>query len=254
MALVIPFASEKGGVGKTTSVLSIATWIHYVFSLKVAVFDCDPSENAFLIRKSHLAYFDNLKPTDTRVKYALEFIEKHNRPIYPIFEKVNSETFSADLEKHGDQYDIIFVDMPGYLDVNLLNAVLPLTDHLFIPYIADLGSMNGTKDFALVTYNEGAFSFQGHYYMAKSYPSTQLVDEVKDAVDLLEKLPIPYTVMKNNIMHRIEVMKPMAMISIFPLDGSSYRDHYLAKFCFEFLEKIGYKPLEMIPFINLKIR
>ena len=39
--LCIAFASQKGGVGKSTLTVLAASWLHYLHGIRVAVVDCD---------------------------------------------------------------------------------------------------------------------------------------------------------------------------------------------------------------------
>ena len=48
--LCIAFASQKGGVGKSTLTVLAASWLHYLHGIRVAGVDCDyPQHSLSLI-------------------------------------------------------------------------------------------------------------------------------------------------------------------------------------------------------------
>lgn len=46
--LCIAFASQKGGVGKSTLTVLAASWLHYLHGIRVAVVDCDYPQHTIL--------------------------------------------------------------------------------------------------------------------------------------------------------------------------------------------------------------
>ena len=46
--LCIAFASQKGGVGKSTLTVLAASWLHYLHGIRVAVVDCDYPQHSIL--------------------------------------------------------------------------------------------------------------------------------------------------------------------------------------------------------------
>ena len=46
--LFVSFATQKGGVGKSTFTIYAASWLHYVKGLNVAVVDCDYPQHSIV--------------------------------------------------------------------------------------------------------------------------------------------------------------------------------------------------------------
>ena len=49
--LFVSFATQKGGVGKSTFTIYAASWLHYVKGLNVAVVDCDYPQHSIIKQK-----------------------------------------------------------------------------------------------------------------------------------------------------------------------------------------------------------
>lgn len=47
----VSFASQKGGVGKSTFAIYAASWLHYVKGLNVAIVDCDYPQHSIIKQK-----------------------------------------------------------------------------------------------------------------------------------------------------------------------------------------------------------
>ena len=62
--LCIAFASQKGGVGKSTLTVLAASWLHYLHGIRVAVVDCDYPQHSILEpRQGRRAIFGDLRQT-----------------------------------------------------------------------------------------------------------------------------------------------------------------------------------------------
>jgi len=63
--LCIAFASQKGGVGKSTLTVLAASWLHYLHGIRVAVVDCDDPQHSipqtFEPRQGRRAIFGDLR-------------------------------------------------------------------------------------------------------------------------------------------------------------------------------------------------
>lgn len=105
---VITFANTKGGAGKTTAVLLLATELSRM-GYRVTVLDADPQH--WVSR-----WFDLSQPVSrlTVIPYVTQAsIDRH-------------------LQEHGDQSDYILVDLPG-IRSPLLAKAIGLSDHVLIP-------------------------------------------------------------------------------------------------------------------------
>ena len=153
MAKTISFANQKGGVGKTTSAINIASAIG-ISGKKILLIDCDPQGNATSgvgIRKSRIqATIYDVLIGRCHASDAIIQTEYKNLSIIPSgMDLAAAELELADIEKRqnrlkdplsevSDNYDYILIDCPpslGMLTVNALTAsagvVIPMQCEYF---------------------------------------------------------------------------------------------------------------------------
>lgn len=140
MAKIIVFGNQKGGVGKSTLTLLAATALSQKpFNYKVIVIDADQQRSL----------------RDAR-KYDLE-ADPDNKPSYEI-EVHNSKDLTKVLPKLDKKYDLIFVDVPGKMDVELpieqqeIAPILMNTDLLIIPMIAGNFGIDATLNYLQIVF------------------------------------------------------------------------------------------------------
>lgn len=147
--IFVAFATQKGGIGKSTVTALAASYLHNVMGLNVAVVDCDaPQHSIHGLRERELKlieeslYFKAL-PCDHFRK-----IKKHAYPI------VESDAVNAldDAEKllanEEVKPDVVFFDMPGTLKANGVVKTLSQMDYIFAPVSADRFVVESTLQFA----------------------------------------------------------------------------------------------------------
>lgn len=168
MARTIVVANQKGGVGKTTTSVNLASSLA-AMERRVLVVDCDPQANASsglgvyveddenslytvffqpdkvreAIRHTDLPYLDILPSTQDLVGIELELADKLGREFYlrDILEKVQRD------------YDYILIDCPpslGLITVNSLCAAHELLIPLQCEYYALEGIAQLIKTYSLV--------------------------------------------------------------------------------------------------------
>lgn len=154
MSVKIGFVNQKGGVGKTTLGMLVCTALSAEpFNKKCAFIDCDAQESAVMQRKKDILTiseelsFQKVKDQHPNVnpEEAEELASQYFRTIR---EKINSDpnkffkypVFFCDTEKLmdliidiEDEYDYIFVDMPGQAQGDGLSTLLISLDHAFMP-------------------------------------------------------------------------------------------------------------------------
>ena len=77
----VSFATQKGGVGKSTFTIYAASWLHYVKGLNVAVVDCDYPQHSIMKQKKRdmevvktTPVYQNLLVEQSGMKNKAEFI------------------------------------------------------------------------------------------------------------------------------------------------------------------------------------
>ncbi len=157
MAKTISFANQKGGVGKTTSAINIASAIG-ISGKKILLIDCDPQGNATSgvgIRKSRIqATIYDVLIGRCHASDAIIQTEYKNLSIMPSgMDLAAAELELADVEKRqnrlkdplseiSDNYDYILIDCPPSLGMLTVNA-LTASDGVVIPMQCEYFSLEG---------------------------------------------------------------------------------------------------------------
>ncbi len=133
----IAFVSEKGGTGKTTTLLNLAQSTRYMGSSCIII-DCDPQASVSLwfdlvaaSKDSSMKKFEQLLPDCQPARTAEDLRDIHNS--------------LDELERNNDGYDWVFYDLAGYFGDNIeygaqaemLREVLKHVDCLITPIVPD---------------------------------------------------------------------------------------------------------------------
>lgn len=201
MGKIIAMANQKGGVGKTTSVVNIAAWMG-VFGKKVLLVDIDPQGNATSglgINKREVEYstyellIGDAKTKDVRVKSAFERVDVLPSNIdlaAAEIELVDLKNRTARLRNAlapvKEEYDYIFIDCPPSLGLITLNA-LTAADSLIVPIQCEYYALEGLSQLMATVRNvkrlyNPQIELEGvllTMYDARLNLTIQVVEEVK---------------------------------------------------------------------------
>jgi cellulose biosynthesis protein BcsQ len=137
--LFVAVSNQKGGVGKSTLTVSLASYLHFVMEKNVLVVDCDYPQHSL----------SNLRDRDKKQVAASERLQKMmnslydrtGRKAYPI---INSpadkgrQTADSYLEANRDSaLDIILLDLPGTLNAMGVIRTIVNVDYVLMPIIPD---------------------------------------------------------------------------------------------------------------------
>ena len=145
----VAFSTQKGGAGKTTLTVLVASYLHYVKGYNVAVIDCDfPQHSIFEMRERD---FSMVEGDEYYKGMAYEqFTRMEGKKAYPVIES-NTKEAVADAEHlipQGD-YDFIFFDLPGTLNNADLIPTLAKMDYIVAPIAADRLVLESTLDYII---------------------------------------------------------------------------------------------------------
>lgn len=144
--LIVAVSNQKGGVGKSTILVTLASYLNYTAGKNVAIIDCDPTQRSLLrLRERDKATMEKNK----RLMSLLDGQRKNGRRIYPIVaaRPENAMEVAGSLADKG-YYDIIFIDMPGTMDAKSVLPAIFNSDYVLTPIVADNIIMDSSLSFA----------------------------------------------------------------------------------------------------------
>lgn len=152
--IFVAFATQKGGIGKSTVTALVASYLHNVHGYNVAVIDCDdPQHSIYGLREREKQL---ISESDYFKALACDHFRKIRKNAYPVV-KSNSVDALDDAERmlvsEDVRPDIVFFDMPGTLRSNGVVKTLSQMDYIFTPMSADRFVVESTIQFAAMFHN-----------------------------------------------------------------------------------------------------
>lgn len=243
----VAFSTQKGGAGKTTMTVLVASYLHYVKGYNVAVVDCDfPQYSIHDMRKRDqkasleddyykIMFYDQMKKLNKN-PYAIK-CSKADVAIETANEMVG-------LQK---KLDFVFFDLPGTVNNPDVIKTLARVDYIFTPIIADKVVMESSIKFANVIndhlISSGKSDIKGLYMIWNMVDGREKTELYKsyDKVCGTFALPILTTVLPDSKRFRKETAEERKAVfrsTIFPADKNLMRGSNLDKLVDEILEII----------------
>ena len=140
--MLIVFANQKGGCGKSTNCIQLANYLSKKDKKKeVIVVDADFQKSISDRRKDEQNSLTHLKEEelsiDNKYSYTIESVEKEDIPL-----------FLQEVKRISDDYHIL-VDLPGRID-DSMEGVFREADVLIIPFQYDRMTLDSTSIFIAV--------------------------------------------------------------------------------------------------------
>lgn len=121
---IITIASQKGGMGKSTLTVLVASTLHYKHGVSVAVLDVDISQSSL--------YNLRLREQEQLDEETKRRFNEQNVDPYPILRGTPADvprllaSLPADIE-------MVFIDMPGNIDIDGYETALAMVSYLIVP-------------------------------------------------------------------------------------------------------------------------
>lgn len=132
--VIITFANQKGGVGKTTLCVTFANYL-VAKGVRVVVIDCDFQHSIMKCRKA-----DIKKYGEEQLPYEVWSYEPNNKvEMTSLVEKLHNDP----------EIDVVLIDSPGSLKAEGLVPIFVNSDIIVVPFHYDLVTIPSTASFLL---------------------------------------------------------------------------------------------------------
>ena len=242
----VAFSTQKGGAGKTTLTVLVASYLHYVKGYDVVVIDCDfPQHSIAEMRERDL----KMAMEDEYYKLlAYEQFTSLNKKAYMVVES-SPETAIEDAENAIEELnpDFLFFDLPG--TINNIDVVRTLSqmDYIIAPISADRVVLESTLQYA-ITVNDalvttGRTDIKGLYFLWNMVDGREKSELYEVYEDVIEELgfPILQTFIPDSKRFRREQSinhKAVFRSTMFPADKTLVKGSNLDVLVDEMLEKL----------------
>lgn len=133
--VIVTFANQKGGVGKTTLCVTFANYL-VMKGARVVVIDCDSQHSILKCRKADIKkYGETVTPYDV-----LAYEANDKQAMTTLMEKLHNDP----------SIDVVLMDSPGSLKVDGLIPLFVNTDVIVVPFHYDLVTVPSTASFLLL--------------------------------------------------------------------------------------------------------
>lgn len=242
----VAFSTQKGGAGKTTLTVLVASYLHYVKGYSVAVVDCDYPQYSILEMRDR-----DLKTVMEDEHYKLMAYEQFTalgRKAYPVVNSTPEEAIqvAAGLSETGE-FDFVFFDLPGTVNNADVIRTLSQMEYIFSPISADRVVLESTLRFAVVLNQQlittGKAKIKGLYLLwnlVDGREKTELYEVYEQVIEELG-LQVLKTFLPDSKRFRREhstAHKPLFRSTLFPADKLLVRGSNLDALTDEILELI----------------
>lgn len=218
----VSFATQKGGIGKTAFTMITCSYNYYVLHKRVGVIDCDFPQHTFAKERE-----DEIKQIRT-LPDKMEAFKKLNIKPYNVLKSDPASTL-IDMKKFtesGEEFDYIFVDLPGTVNTPGVLKTVATINHVFVPLVADTKVIRSSLEFGQLIQEKliapGNFPIRSlHFYwnMVVKSEKTDLYEKTNEALDKLG-LQRLNTVVESTVKFR----KPGFCSTMFPMDFRYIKD------------------------------
>lgn len=228
--IFIAFATQKGGIGKTTLTVLTASYLHYVKGYNVAVVDCDAPQNSIAdLRAREIKVIG--ESTYFKV-LACDHFRRVKKKAYPVIASNAVDALDdADrmLREEATKPDLVFFDLPGTLKSEGVVKTLSQMDYIFTPISADRLVVESSLQFAALFHENlittGIAKTKGlHLFwtMVDGREKSELYDLYRQVIDEMN-IPMLETRLPDSKRFRRDLSEERKAIfrsTIFPMDNA----------------------------------
>lgn len=134
--IVVAFSNQKGGVGKSTLTVLLASYLYYEKGIKVAIMDCDSPQHSLVGERNR--ELKTVSETEHLAQMAHELLTKTGLQPYAIMKIPLEETmFRIRQYLSGDNdTQVLFLDLPGTMNNPNVLQIISNCDYVFCPMAA----------------------------------------------------------------------------------------------------------------------
>ena len=244
--LNVAFSTQKGGAGKTTLTVLVASYLHYVKGYNVVVIDCDFPQHSIAEMRER-----DIKMSMEDEHYKLMAYEQFSALGKKAYEVIESSPENA-IEDAQDvieelKPDFVFFDLPGTINNPAVVQTLSLMDYIIAPISADRLVLESTLQY-VITVNDalitpGRAKIKGMYLLwnlVDGREKTELYEVYEDVIDKLG-FPLFKTFMPDSKRFRREQSvshKALFRSTLFPADKSLIKGSNLDALIEEMLDTL----------------
>ena len=242
----VAFSTQKGGAGKTTLTVLVASYLHYVKGYNVAVIDCDfPQHSIAEMRERDL----QMVMEDEHYKLmAYEQFSTLGKKAYVVIES-SPENALEDAKDVVEEMnpDFLFFDLPGTINNKAVIDTLSFMDYIIAPISADRVVLESTLQY-VITLNDvlitpGKTRIKGTYLLWNLVDGREKSELYEVYEEVIEKLGFPLfkTFLPDSKRFRREQSinhKALFRSTLFPADKALVRGSNLDTLIDEMLETL----------------
>jgi cellulose biosynthesis protein BcsQ len=242
----VAFSTQKGGAGKTTLTVLVASYLHYVKGYNVAVIDCDfPQHSIAEMRERDL----KMVMEDEHYKLmAYEQFSTLGKKAYVVIESSPENALRDAKEVIEEmQPDFLFFDLPGTINNKAVIDTLSFMDYIIAPISADRVVLESTLQY-VITLNDalitpGKTNIKGTHLLWNLVDGREKSELYEVYEDVIEKLGFPLfkTFLPDSKRFRREQTvshKALFRSTLFPADKTLVRGSNLDVLVEEMLETL----------------
>ncbi|WP_289744470.1 ParA family protein [uncultured Duncaniella sp.] len=152
----VAFATQKGGVGKSTLTTLVASYLYYAEGVELVAVDCDSSQHSMNVYRDHDLVVTKENPYLKRAlhRFYLGFEKKPYEIILTspkdALDVVDNYVDNAPEEK---KPSVVFFDITGTINNPGIVDLISNMDYLFVPITTETGEMASSISFASAVVN-----------------------------------------------------------------------------------------------------